>query len=208
MTREKWLKERQKGLGGSDASSVTGMNPYKTNIQLWEEKTGRRVAEDISEKEYVKYGTEAEQHLRELFKLDYPKYEVTSEENNIIKHKEYPFLFASLDGQIVDTETGEMGVLEIKTTNILNSMHKEKWKDKIPDNYYIQILHYLMVTGYSFAKLVAQLKYSDEYKHTKVYTISRNECEEDIKLLQEKEIEFWTKNVMADRKPNLILPGI
>ena len=159
MTREEWLEERKKGIGGSDAATILGLNPYKTNMQLWEEKTGRRQAEDISEKEYVKYGTNAEDLLRELFKLDYPKYEVKHDEYTIIKHPKYPFLFASLDGTLIDKETGEMGILEIKTTNILQSMQKEKWKEKIPDNYYCQVLHYLNVTGYSFVILKAQLKY-------------------------------------------------
>lgn len=52
-----WLKARTYGIGGSDASAIVGMNPYKTNIDLFEEKIGRRVPEDISDKPYVKYGT-------------------------------------------------------------------------------------------------------------------------------------------------------
>ena len=43
-----WLSGRMNGIGGSDASSVVGMNPYKSNINLFEEKTGRRIPEDIS----------------------------------------------------------------------------------------------------------------------------------------------------------------
>ena len=39
-----WLKGRLNGIGGSDASAVVGKNPYKTNIELFEEKTGRRIA--------------------------------------------------------------------------------------------------------------------------------------------------------------------
>ena len=92
MTREEWLEERKKGIGGSDAATILGLNPYKTSIQLWEEKTGRKQAEDISDKPYVQYGTKAEDHLRELFKLDFPQYEVSHQENTIIKHPEYPFL--------------------------------------------------------------------------------------------------------------------
>lgn len=38
-----WLKGRLNGIGGSDASAVVGKNPYKTNIELFEEKTGRRI---------------------------------------------------------------------------------------------------------------------------------------------------------------------
>lgn len=211
MTREKWLEERKKGIGGSDAAAILGLNPYKDNIKLWEEKTGRRQAEDISEKEYVKYGTNAEDLLRELFKLDYPKYEVRHDENTIIKHPKYPFLFASLDGTLIDKETGEMGILEIKTTNILQSMQKEKWKEKIPDNYYCQVLHYLNVTGYSFVILKAQLKYDydGEIKlDTRHYKILKEEVAEDMKMLEEKEIEFWTKYVETCIRPPLTLPTI
>lgn len=211
MTREKWLEERKKGIGGSDAATILGLNPYKDNIKLWEEKTGRRQVEDISEKEYVKYGTNAEDLLRELFKLDYPKYEVRHEENTIIKHPKYPFLFASLDGTLIDKETGEMGILEIKTTNILQSMQKEKWKEKIPDNYYCQVLHYLNVTGYSFVILKAQLKYDfdGEIKlDTRHYKILKEEVVDDMKMLEEKEIEFWTKYVETGIRPPLTLPAI
>ena len=211
MTREEWLEERKKGIGGSDAATILGLNPYKTNMQLWEEKTGRRQAEDISEKEYVKYGTNAEALLRELFKLDYPKYEVKHDEYTIIKHPKYSFLFASLDGTLIDKETGEMGILEIKTTNILQSMQKEKWKEKIPDNYYCQVLHYLNVTGYSFVILKAQLKYEydGEIKlDTRHYKILREEVIEDIKMLEEKEVEFWAKYVETGIRPPLTLPEI
>ena len=111
----------------------------------------------------------------------------------------------------MDKNTGELGILEIKTTNILQSMQKEKWKEKIPDNYYCQVLHYLNVTGYSFAILKAQLKYdySGEIRlETKHYTILRKDVEEDIKLLREKEIEFWTKYVEKDIQPPLVLPNL
>ena len=211
MTEKEWLEERKKGIGGSDAATILGLNPYKTNIQLWEEKTRRKDAEDISDKQYVKYGHQAEEYLRDLFKLDFPKYEVKHEEHSIIKHPKYPFLFASLDGQLVDKETGEMGILEIKTTNILQSMQKEKWKDKIPDNYFCQVLHYLNVTGYSFAILKAQLKYDysgDIRLETKHYYMDRNDYEEDIKYLEKREIEFWQNYVEKDIRPPLELPTI
>lgn len=211
MTREEWLQERRKGIGGSDAATILGKNPYKTTVELWEEKTGKKVAEDISDRSYVKYGTNAEEYLRELFKLDFPKYEVSHQENTIIKHPKYSFLFASLDGKLIDRETGEVGILEIKTTNILQSRQKEKWKGKIPDNYYCQVLHYLNVTGFSFVILKAQLKYDydgDIRLETKHYTIKHEDVEEDIKLLEQKEIEFWQNYVEKNIKPPLLLPEI
>lgn len=210
MTREDWLEERKKGIGGSDAATILGLNPYKTTIELWEEKTGRKDAPDISDKPYVKYGTQAEDLLRQLFALDYPQYIVTHEENTIIKHPEHPFLFASLDGKLLDVATGKEGILEIKTTNILQSTQKEKWKDKIPDNYYCQVLHYLNVTSCSFAILKAQLKYDyggEIRLETKHYYIDRKDVEDDIKLLQEKEIQFWKEYIEKDKRPSLVLPN-
>lgn len=134
-----WLKARGYGIGGSDASAILGMNPYKSNIELFEEKTGRRLPEDISDRSYVKYGTQAEPLIRSLFTLDYPEYQVVYHENRILRNKTFPFMQASLDGELIDSE-GRKGILEIKTTNILQSMQREKWKDRIPDNYYIQVL--------------------------------------------------------------------
>lgn len=207
-TFSQWLHSR-KGIGGSDASAVLGMNPYKTNEELWMEKTWQWEPEDISEKPYVKYGHEAEPLLRSLFALDYPEYQVFYYENNMIKNKRYPWAHASLDGELVDWE-GRRGILEIKTTNILQSVQREKWRDKIPDNYYIQILHYLMVTGYDFAILKAQLKSEwgqDIRTQTRHYFIEREEAADDIEILKEAERKFW-EDVETRRRPGLILPEI
>ena len=134
-SREEWLANRDR-IGGSDASCIVGMNPYRTNVELWKIKTGQLEPEDISEKSFVKYGTEAELHLRELFKLDFPEYQVFYEENNMFINDRFPFAHASLDGWITETiiahdgsEIIKKGILEIKTTNIIQSMQKEKWKD-------------------------------------------------------------------------------
>ena len=134
-----WLAARKNHIGGSDAAACVGMNPYKNNVRLWEEKMGMVLPEDISEKEYVQYGTEAEKYLRELFALDFPEYQVLYDENNMFLNPDFPWMHASLDGELVD-QRGRHGILEIKTTNILQSMQREKWNDRIPDNYYCQIL--------------------------------------------------------------------
>lgn len=215
--REEWLQNRYR-IGGSDASCIVGMNPYKDNVQLWLEKTGQAHPVDISDEPYVKYGTEAEAHLRALFALDFPEYQVFYEENNMWTNDKYPFAHASLDGWLIETvpidDSTEViirkGILEIKTTNILQSMQKEKWKDRIPDNYYIQILHYLMVTEFDFVVLKAQLKSEfngEVYLQTKHYKIERADVEEDIKYLESSERKFW-QQVQERKRPALILPSL
>ena len=83
-SHEEWLHHRFKGIGGSEASAIIGLNPYMTNQDLWKIKTGLVEPEDISDKPYVKYGTQAEMHLRELFSLDFPQYLVEYVDNNYV----------------------------------------------------------------------------------------------------------------------------
>lgn len=207
-----WKKIRLTGIGASEASAVVGMNPYMSNIELWQYKTGLLEPEDISDKPYVKYGLEAEEHLRNLFALDYPQYEVSYKPYDLIRNDKYPFILATLDGRLIEKETGRKGILEIKTTEILRSMQRENWKDAIPDNYYIQDLWQLLTTGWDFVVLKAQLKTvfdkNDVYLQTKHYRIERSDVEEDLEYLQGEGIKFWNNYVLKKKKPPLVLPNI
>ena len=208
-SREEWLDARTGRIGGSDAAAILGLNPYKTNVQLWEEKTGRRTAPDISGQPYVKYGTEAEEPLRELFKLDFPEYTVMYEEGNMWLNDAIPWGHASLDGWLLD-QGGRRGIWECKTTEIMRSGQMKLWKGRIPDNYYIQLLHYLLITGFDFAVLKGQLKFDidgEMWLQTKHYKIERSEVQEDIEFLKEKEFEFW-QHIKQDKPPALILPSL
>lgn len=205
---DSWLNARH-GIGGSDASAVLGLSPYKTNVDLYLEKIGQRIPADISGEDYVRYGHDAEPLLRSLFALDHPEYQVEYFGDNMIRNEKYPWAHASLDGDLTGQD-GRKGILEIKTTNILQGMQREKWKDQIPDNYYIQVLHYLLVTEYDFVELRAQLKsvWQGQIRlETKDYHIERSEAEEDIEILRQAEEEFWQK-VEKRQQPNLILPEI
>lgn len=207
--RAEWLEARKNRIGGSDAACIVGMNPYRSNVELWEIKTGQVEAEDISDKPYVRYGTEAEEHLRALFALDFPQYKVSYDENNMWVNDKYPFAHASLDAWLED-EDGRKGILEIKTTNILQSMQKEKWNNRIPDNYYCQILWYLGVTEFDYAILKSQLRYDysgDIFLTTKHYFIEREDVEDDIEYLLSKGSDFF-ENIKMNKKPSLVLPLI
>ena len=210
-TEAEWHAARLKGIGASEASAIVGCNPYMSNVDLWTIKTGRKSAPDISSNAHVAYGHAAEGPIRELFALDYPEYEVTyGGAFDMVRHPEYPWLFATLDGRLVERETGRRGVYEGKTTEILRSIAKEKWRESVPQNYYVQNLHQLLATGWDFAVLHAQLKrvWEGEIKSTRqTYKIERSDVQDDLDFLLGEEIKFWGY-VERDECPPLILPDI
>ena len=211
VTEADWLKARLNGIGASEASAVIGCNPYMSNVDLWMLKTGRKTAPDISSNAHVAYGHNAEEPIRELFALDYPQYRVIyGGAFDMVHNPEHPWLFATLDGRLEENETGRRGILEIKTTEILRSMAREKWRDGVPQNYYVQLCHQLLATGWEFAVLHAQLKrvWDGEVKtERRSYFVERAEIQDDLDYLLEKEIEFWGY-VQRDEMPPLLLPEI
>lgn len=212
---EEWHRFRANGLGASEAAAVIGISPWCSNVELWRRKTGKSTAADISNNAAVAYGHNAEGPIRELFALDYPEYEVQyGGAFDMVFHPEHQFLFATLDGRLIERNTGRLGILEIKTTDILRSMQKEKWWSQdgpcIPDQYFCQICHQLLVTGFDFAILHAQLKfhYGDDIRtERRTYHIERAEVMDDIEYLKGEEIKFWEK-VIKNEEPALILPEI
>ena len=214
-TREEWLAARTSCIGGSDAGAILGVCPWKTSDELWEEKVGIRRPPNVSDSPLVQYGVDAEMHLRELFRLDYPQYDVWYRENNIWTNTDIPFAHASLDGWMSEKGTDEeaiLGILEIKTATISGAAQKEKWKgNNLPQNYYAQVLHYMMVTNANFAILKAQLKYEIEgeepFLYTKHYRIERKEVIDDILYLKQKESDFY-RYVQNRERPNVVLPEI
>jgi len=218
-SREEWLQARKNYLGGSDAAAAIGKSPWKDNVTLWMEKTGQAAAEDISGKPYVKYGTAAESHLRELFRLDFPEFEVCYEENNMWTNDRFPWAHYSADGWLLQkviahdgTEQVRRGLLEIKTTIIQSAAQYAKWQDNnIPDTYYCQLLHGLMVTEFDFAVLKAQMKFErdgDIELRTKHYSVEMSDAvKADIENLVEGERAFW-QHVQSRKQPSLILPEI
>jgi len=209
-SRDEWLKARQKqGIGGSEAGCVIGMNKYQSNVELWELKTGKREAPDLSGNAAVQFGKFAEPLLRELFKQDYPEYSVDYHEFWMYVNDKFPFIFATLDGEITAPD-GSRGILEIKTTTIQNRSQWDEWDDRIPDSYYTQILHQLAATGWDFAILKAYIRYhvDGEVRVTiRHYRIDKKDVQEEIDFLIQQESLFW-QAVQQDRRPPLILPNI
>ena len=210
-SKSEWLLARKGKIGGSDAAAVLGLNPYKNNVEFWNEMVGITKPRDISNEPYVIYGSRAEEHIRAIFALDHPEYKVEYFGDNMLLNDKYPFAHASLDGELTELETGRKGIFECKTSELFGSMHKEKWHgEHIPDNYYIQVLLYLMVTEYEFVELRAQIKsvWNKSIRLiTKDYHIERTDVEEDIEIIKRSEREFM-ELVKKRKKPALILPEI
>lgn len=205
---EAWLKHRKKYIGGSDVACILGLNPWKSNVQLYREKKGLVEPADLSDNALVQYGTKAEEHIRALFALDHPNLTVEYVPNNSWHNSKYPFAAASLDGFTTD-ENGRRGILEIKTATITSKAQSEKWKDgHIPDNYYCQVLFYLGVTEFAFVDLRANLKYEMPDKPLSIvvrdYHIERCEVEEDIAIVMKAATDF-AERLKKNEQPPLLL---
>lgn len=210
-TRNEWLAARGNTIGGSDCAAILGLSKWRTNLQLWRIMMGYEEPEDISDRPFVAYGVNCEPIIREAFRLHHPELEVGYRENNLWLNDEYPFAHASLDGWF-ETEDGRHGILEIKTTEITSKSKAEEWQDyRIPDCYYAQILHYLLVTGFDMAILCAELKVhradgSNEWRIIE-RMVDRSEVEEDLKELERKERGFaW--HLEDKTPPPMLLPSI
>ena len=210
QTREEWLQCRTQGIGGSDAGCIVGANPWKSARQLWKEKTGVDKPDDISDKPAVKFGKEAEQHLRALFLLTYPQYTCEYHEFRMYANDRLPFIFATLDGELTDDD-GRRGILEIKTTTIQQAKQWFEWDDCIPQHYYIQILHQMLACDWAeYVELFAHIRYQkgEEIRAAlRKFRIERQDVEQDLQILEEREIQFY-KQWQTGTEPPYTLPEI
>lgn len=199
-THDEWLQGRH-SIGGSDASTFIGMNPYKTANQLWKEKKGLVKAEEISNAA-IEHGNALEPVLRYWFQQSYKEYDVQYQENVILQSKKYDFMLYSPDGLLFHEENGK-GILEIKTTLIQNRNMLEQWNNQIPQHYYVQILHGLLVTNFDYVIVIAELRFAwnPEKVEIRKYVIKREEVEQDLKWLQNKEIHNWNEHYVKGIEP-------
>jgi len=213
--REKWVEERGRGIGSSDVAAVLGVSPFKSNVNLWDEKMGLKEPEDISDLDYVRSGTESEAPLRILFGVDYPQYEIDYKENRILINSKYNFIRCSPDSLLIEKETGRKGFLEIKRAEIRNSAQFDQWKNgRIPEHYYTQTLQYFLVDeeiefGYLRVYLIRYLRDGVVVREIRDYLIanSRKEKQADLDYLFAKELEFWNC-IQNGTRPAKILPNI
>ncbi len=205
--REQWLKERRFGIGGSDASVLVDENPWKTLRELWQDKFSKTEPKEIYTPAIV-YGTKAEEPLRQLYALKHLNQDVQYMKDVILERKKqgYEWMRYSPDGLIYDFETQKKGILEIKTASLNNYDSIAKWKDNsLPNNYYIQTLHGLLVTGFDFVTLTAELRYYDGRVEIVERTFNRDEVLDDLEYLESKELEVWNTYFAKKKEPPILL---
>lgn len=191
-SKAEWEKGRGKYIGGSDCACIIGESPWKTNVRLWEEKTGRVIPTDISKSPVVKFGVDSEAFLRGLFANEHPEYDVSYEENNSWMNDRYPWARASLDGW---TQNGShRGILEIKTADVVSHQQRQKWEgNNLPQNYFCQVLFYMAVTEADYADVFAYLRHYDiDGTKVKTYHIERKDHEDDIRYLMQECAKFYS----------------
>ena len=213
-TKQEWLKAR--AFGGSSASAILGVNPYMSKLELYRAIVMPNKHPLFKENESMFYGTKCEPLIRKIFAYDFPQYRVHTPKNNeMYRRTDKPFMTATLDGILTEKGTKRKGVLEIKTHDIRNRKDEENWAQHIPDNYYVQVLHYLLVMNdFEFALLTAKLRFFDFFSadgkkllktEIRYYYIDRNDeqVKKDLELLERKETEFWENNIQKKIMPTL-----
>lgn len=184
MSHEDWLMHRKNAIGGSDASTVVGLNPYGSLYELCADKRG--LIPPKEENEAMRIGHDLEEYVAKRFTEATGK--KVRRKNAIIYNDDFPFAHANVDRLIVGEDAG----LECKTTSVLNL---SKFRDgEYPANYYVQCQHYMMVTGKPKWYL-AVLILGREFKW---FEIARND--EDIEALAAAEREFW-ELVQSGKEP-------
>lgn len=186
LTRQQWLAYRKRGIGGSDAGAVCGLNPYRTAIQVYRDKT----SEDTEEvdNEAMRQGREFEDYVARRFMEETGK--KVKRANYMFYDEAHPFMLADVDRMIA----GENAGLECKTASPFMA---EKWKDgKIPLSYQLQCYHYMSVCN-ADAWYIAVLIYGREFKY---YRLERDE--EVIADLIRIEQDFWENHVLAHVLPD------
>lgn len=185
LEKSEWLAYRKRGIGGSDAGAVCGLNPYRTAIQVYYDKTTDEIQQ--TDNEAMRQGRDLEDYVARRFM------EATGKKvrraNAMYYHEKHPFMLADVDRMIV----GENAGLECKTAS---PYMEDRWKDgNVPMHYLIQCHHYMAVCG-ADAWYIAALILGRGFVY---YRIDRDE--ELISSLIQIETDFWKEHVLKNVLP-------
>lgn len=188
-TREQFLADRMTGIGGSDVAAILGLSKWRTPYQVWEEKTGRRKAEES--KELFHFGNVLEQVVADEFAAR--RGVKVQRRNQMFRSEKHPELVANIDRYIVGG-----GVLECKTADkFTRHLWGDSASDEVPEYYLTQVQHYMHVTGWHEGYL-AVLIGGNEYRDY--------EIPYDVELAEycaARCSEFWNNYVVKNVPPPL-----
>ncbi len=185
ISKNEWLELRRKGIGGSDAAAIIGLDRYRSAFDVYAEKIGLKSEEP--DNEAMRQGRDLEDYVAQRFMEATGK--KVRRRNAILQHPEYPFMTANIDRWVV----GENAGFEAKTTSVLN---RTKFaQGEYPPNYYVQCMHYMAVTGADRWYLAVLVLNKAFY----VFTIERDEAE--IQTLIDAEKDFWENHVLKQIPP-------
>lgn len=189
LSREEWLKYRRQGIGGSDVAAIAGISRWKDPFGIYMDKIGKVKPSEQNEAMY--WGSTLESVVLEEFVKRSGLHVETLP--FLLRHPEIPYLLANVDGIVTD-EDGRQGVFEAKTAN---AFAKSEWEGhKVPEEYMLQVQHYLNVTGLNFA-YVAVLIGGNEFQYKRV---ARDN--DMIRLMMALEINFWEEHVLPKSPPD------
>lgn len=178
--------QRKKGIGGSEAGAIVGMNPYSSPVKVFQDKVSEEIVE--MDNETMRVGRDLENYVAQRFMEETGK--KVRKSNFMYFSESHPFMLADVDRLVV----GEKAILECKTANLYQA---NKWKDgNVPEMYYIQCQHYLAVLGFDTA-YIAVLIMGKGFIWQKI-----ERDEELIQYLVTIEQDFWENYVLAKRMPN------
>lgn len=149
-----WKEIRSKGIGSSEISTVMGLNPFQSPLELWAEKTLRMPP--APENEHMFLGRLMEPVIADLFEKKIKDPDTVSlfyANAHLFKldSEEFGFALATPDYFYVNPQGG-LEIVEIKNTSFHNL---KKWEDGIPQSAHCQIIWQMGVLGHEHGKLVA-----------------------------------------------------
>lgn len=185
--RTEWLAARRLGLGGSDMSTVAGVNQYNSPYALWLDKTGR--GEEKPQTQRMRMGHMLEPIVAELFT---EQTGIPVRRAGLMRHRLNEWMQVS-----VDRLSADGGICEYKTTN-WRTNDAEVWQDgEVPDHAEIQSQWGLAVTGRTHAHAMVLID-GHEVLHR---VIPRDD--NLIETLVEMGQRFWFEQVLADVAPEI-----
>lgn len=203
--RAVFLAERQKGLGGTDISAVLGMNPWRSQVDVFLEKTGRVAPMESALR--LRFGTFGEEFVAK-------EYEIATGSKVVrytqpLTHPDYPFARGNLDrllipeGQKIAAHQGKIRArkgLECKTVGgyaLASGEWGEPGTDQVPVHYLLQTAWYMALAPMLEEMDLAALVGAGE--ELRIYTIKADADLQDELLRRGN--EWWVRHILADVAP-------